>query len=90
MTLSSIGRRVMSPYHCTNISLLVSIFNGKFSCSNGVAKMYIGSCAGIMEHVGMFPLDTVKVSTIKWKGFAHQESVTYYEGKEVTVERLHG
>ena len=21
----------------------------------------IGSCAGIMEHVGMFPLDTVKV-----------------------------
>ena len=25
---------------------------------------HIGSCAGIMEHVGMFPLDTIKVSII--------------------------
>jgi hypothetical protein len=25
----------------------------------------IGSCAGIMEHVGMFPLDTVKVSIVE-------------------------
>ena len=23
--------------------------------------LIVGSCAGIMEHVGMFPLDTVKV-----------------------------
>ena len=27
-------------------------------------NLCIGSCAGIMEHVGMFPLDTVKVRTI--------------------------
>lgn len=25
---------------------------------------FIGSCAGVMEHVGMFPLDTIKVSNI--------------------------
>lgn len=24
----------------------------------------LGSCAGIMEHVGMFPLDTIKVSEL--------------------------
>ena len=27
-------------------------------------KKTLGSCAGIMEHVGMFPLDTIKVSEI--------------------------
>jgi hypothetical protein len=27
-----------------------------------LSVLSIGSCAGIMEHVGMFPLDTVKVS----------------------------
>ena len=26
-----------------------------------LSALSIGSCAGIMEHVGMFPLDTVKV-----------------------------
>ena len=30
----------------------------------------IGSCAGIMEHVGMFPLDTVKVD--------YNEFLTFY------------
>ena len=47
----------------------------------------IGSCAGIMEHVGMFPLDTVKVGlslsfltfsidtfASKWKGpYIHED-----------------
>ena len=26
-----------------------------------------GSCAGIMEHVGMFPIDTIKVSVTNQK-----------------------
>ena len=27
-----------------------------------VCFLWVGSCAGIMEHVGMFPMDTIKVS----------------------------
>jgi len=25
--------------------------------------VFLGSCAGIVEHVGMFPVDTIKVSS---------------------------
>ena len=29
--------------------------------------MIAGSCAGVMEHIGMFPLDTYKVCGLVWR-----------------------
>jgi len=47
------GRLEMIRFLCLNISLQV--------CCLSII-VFVGSCAGIVEHVGMFPIDTIKVS----------------------------
>jgi hypothetical protein len=52
--ISMNGKPGMKPSLFISMLLLVLLFI--------LSLLSIGSCAGIMEHVGMFPLDTVKVS----------------------------
>ena len=49
-----------------SVPLLKHIIAGKYNAQPIIdltkQSICIGSCAGVMEHVGMFPLDTIKVS----------------------------
>lgn len=55
-----IGRPEMIQYPSGNTQSQVGLFISPFFVC---LSNKIGSCAGIMEHCGMFPLDTIKVTS---------------------------
>ena len=47
-----------------DIPLFHHMIAGKYFSAK-VIEMSLGSCAGIVEHVGTFPMDTIKVSILQ-------------------------
>ena len=59
MIISSHAFNALNPIKCS-YDLSRHIIN-RLKCKN-LLRHFVGSLAGIAEHVGMFPVDTVKVS----------------------------